>query len=200
MAVDLLSEKKGMDFSGSQLVAFIFFIIFIMAAISWVLLLSPKIKEIESTKKSITSFAQYDDNAFNKLANEKKDHEVETERIQSELLKIKENLIANSVGVDGVLDMLTNLAKQSNIDFTYIKPLDKKEKIIERDGIIIKLNEIPVEIELLSTFSDFLSFLWTIEHNTKMFEVSKIDIDTQKKEKSNNYKEKITVIIYQNAK
>jgi Tfp pilus assembly protein PilO len=200
MAVDLLSEKKGMDFSGSQLVAFIFFIIFIMAAISWVLLLSPKIKEIESTKKSITSFAQYDDNAFNKLANEKKDYEVETERIQSELLKIKENLIANSVGVDGVLDMLTNLAKQSNIDFTYIKPLDKKEKIIERDGIIIKLNEIPVEIELLSTFSDFLSFLWTIEHNTKMFEVSKIDIDTQKKEKSNNYKEKITVIIYQNAK
>ncbi|MCK5393590.1 MAG: hypothetical protein KAI91_04570, partial [Candidatus Omnitrophica bacterium] len=70
------------------------------------------------------------------------------------------------------------------------------ETILENEETKLFVKETPIIIELESGFSEFIQFLWDIEHSEELFKIKKLTIKINPKN-ALRHKQSLTLSVYQ---
>lgn len=167
----------------------------ILAVILWVVLISPKVSAIRELKQKIKSVSSLKNGDVAFFAREKETLTKNKAKINSKVAVFKRRL-SEEKDVPTLLDKLILTARRRKLEFTYIKPLKRKDKILEDEGVKMFIKEIPVSLEMEAGFAEFLGFLWETEHSDDIFKITGLSIEPNPKNPA-RHKEKLTLSIYQ---
>lgn len=167
----------------------------ILGVILWISFISPKvslIKKVEQNIKSVTVLKGEDI----KLLNWEKDKLIKKKDSLASKVRISKRRLSQEKDVPTLLDKFILTAQRRKLEFTQIKPLKKKDKILEDDGVKMFMKEIPVSLEMEAGFAEFLGFLWEAEHSEEIFKITDLTIEKNHKNPV-RHKEKLTISVYQ---
>lgn len=167
----------------------------ILGVILWILLISSKVSAIKELEQKIKSVAILKGKDI-KLLNQEKDKLIKNKDRLAGKVKISKKKLSEEKDVPTLLDKFILTAQRRKLEFTYIKPLKKKDKILEDDGVKMFIKEIPVALEMEAGFAEFLGFLWEAEHGEEIFKITGLTIEKNYKNPV-RHKEKLTISIYQ---
>lgn len=167
----------------------------ILAIILWILFIAPKASLIGELKRKIKSVSALKDEAIVLFVKEKDELVKRRDAAENKIMVSKKRL-SEKKDVPMLLDKFILIAQRRKLEFTYIKPLQKKNKILEAEGVKMIIKEIPVSLEMEAGFAEFLGFLWETEHSEEIFKITDLTIGKNPKSPL-RHKEKITLSVYQ---
>lgn len=167
---------------------------FLCVIILWILLISPKATAVNDLKKKIASVSALDEREIISLAKEKDMLLKKKNRVDNKLIIAKKKL-SEEKDIPTLLDKFILTAQKRKLEFTYIKPLAKKDIVLEDEGVRMLIREIPISLEMEAGFAEFLGFLWDAEHSGEIFRITSLSIEKNPRNPI-RHKEKITLSIY----
>jgi|TARA_B100000315_G_scaffold226607_1_gene233666 Tfp pilus assembly protein PilO len=167
---------------------------FLFVIILWILLIHPKVTAVKDLKQKIASVSALDEREIASLAKEKDVLLKKKNKVDNKLIIAKKKL-SEEKDIPTLLDKFILTAQKRKLEFTYIKPLDKKDKILEDEGVRMHIKEIPISLEMEAGFAEFLGFLWEAEHSGEIFRITNLTIEKNPKNPI-RHRERITLSIY----
>ena len=195
MAIDLTKVTKSQLPKNTIINASIAAGSIVLAIILWILFVNPKTAAIRELKVKINSVSGLNEAETLSLTKEKDKLVKEKNVIANKMTLSKDKLFRNK-DISSVLDRFLSTAKKRKLEFTYIKPLSKKEETLTNQDVTLRIKETPVALEMQARFTEFLGFLWETEHSDQAFKIIELTIEKPNK-KTLKQKEKLTVNIYQ---
>ena len=167
----------------------------VLIIILWVLLVQPKFSVVRELKQKIKSVSTLDEKELVFLAKEKNTLIKKKNTVDNKIILARKKL-SEEKDIPTLLDKFILTAQKRKLEFTYIKPLAKKDRTLEDDGVKMFIKEIPIALEMEAGFAEFLGFLWEAEHSEEIFKITDLTIDKNPKNPV-RHKEKLTISIYQ---
>ncbi len=167
----------------------------ILSIILLFIFVSPRLKAISDLKVKINSVSGLRESETKTLITEK-DSLAKEKNIISNKTIIAKNKLRKNKDISSVLDKFLFTAKRRRLEFTYIKPLDKKNETLVNEDVTLAIRETPIALEMQARFTEFLGFLWEAEHSDQAFKIVELTIE-KPDSKTLRQKEKLTVNVYQ---
>lgn len=168
---------------------------FILAVILWVVFISPKASSIGELKQKMKVVLSLKNSDIERLVKEKVELVRKKNAAEDKIMASKKRL-SEKKDIPMLLDKFILIAQRRKLEFTLIKPLKKKDKILETEGVEMSIKEIPVSLEMEAGFAEFLGFLWETEHSEEIFRITDLTIE-KNSESSVRHKEKIILSVYE---
>ena len=194
MAISLDKTKRNL-LTGFFINIFISILSLAFLGISLVFLINPLTIKNKDLKVKLNSISRIDKNEISKLMSTKDSLNQEKDKLNDNIA-ISRSKLSLKKDISTLLDKFILTAKKRNLEFTYIKPLPKQETILENEETKLFAKETPIIIELESGFSEFIQFLWDIEHSDELFKIKKITIEINPKN-ALRHKQSLTLSVYQ---
>ena len=194
MAISLDKTKRNL-LTGFFINIFISILSLAFLGISLVFLINPLTIKNKDLKVKLNSISRIDKNEISKLMSTKDSLNQEKDKLNDNIA-ISRSKLSLKKDISTLLDKFILTAKKRNLEFTYIKPLPKQETILENEETKLFAKETPIIIELESGFSEFIQFLWDIEHSEELFKIKKLTIKINPKN-ALRHKQSLTLSVYQ---
>ena len=194
MAISLDKTKRNL-LTGFFINIFVSILSLVFLGILWLYLITPLTIKSKELNVKLNSISRIDKNEIPNLVSTKDSLNKEKNKLNKNLA-ISRSKLSLKKDISTLLDKFIQTAKKRNLEFTYIKPLPKQETILENEGTKLVIKETPILIELESGFSEFIQFLWDIEHSDELFKIKKLTIEINPKN-AFRHKQSLTLSVYQ---
>ena len=194
MAISLDKTKRNL-LTGFFINIFVSILSLVFLGILWLYLITPLTIKSKELNVKLNSISRIDKNEIPNLVSTKDSLNKEKNKLNKNLA-ISRSKLSLKKDISTLLDKFILTAKKRNLEFTYIKPLPKQETILENEGTKLVIKETPILIELESGFSEFIQFLWDIEHSDELFKIKKLTIEINPKN-AFRHKQSLTLSVYQ---
>ena len=170
--------------------------IFIVAAISvCVFLINPRCREIKNMNQRISSLSKLNQEEINQF-NQKEEKLIYEKNLVTNKVESAKGILRGNRNISNILDQFITTAKKRSLEFTYLKPLAKKDASFKNEDINLTFQEVPISVKLESGFLEFLNFLWDAEHGLQTFKISDLSIEKNSQNPA-RHRESITISVYQ---
>ncbi|MCK5493649.1 MAG: type 4a pilus biogenesis protein PilO [Candidatus Omnitrophica bacterium] len=194
MAISLDKTKRN-SLTGFFINIFISILSLAFFGILWVLLINPLTIKNKEINVKLNSISRIDKKEISNLMSTKDSLNQEKDKLINDI-EVSRSKLSLKKDISTLLDKFILTAKKRNLEFTYIKPLPKQETILENEETKLFVKETPIIIELESGFSEFIQFLWDIEHSEELFKIKKLTIKINPKN-ALRHKQSLTLSVYQ---